>query len=155
MEKKDNNKKTHWAKFTYIGKETRAIMKAFKNTNVSILFSTNNTISNLLTARRHSTKGKYDNSRIYQLTCPTCKIKYIGQTSSSFKTRFQEHFRDFKHGNRKSSFAQHLLDNGHSTGPIEDVMETIHVTKKGQMMDTRKGFTSSAKHRSKTRLTIG
>jgi hypothetical protein len=76
---KDNNKKTHWAKFTYIGKETRLTTKAFKNTNVSISFSTKNTISNLLTARRHSTKGKYDNSRIYQLTCPTCKKKYIGQ----------------------------------------------------------------------------
>jgi hypothetical protein len=64
MEKKDNDKKTHWVKFTYIGKEARAIMKAFRNTNVNIMFSTNNTINNLLTARRRNIKEKYDNSRI-------------------------------------------------------------------------------------------
>jgi hypothetical protein len=134
--KKDKDKKIHWAKFTYIGKETRVITKAFRNTNVSISFCANNTIGNLLTARRHNTKGKYDNSGVYQLTCPTCKEKYIGQTGRSFKTRFHEHFRDFKFRNRKSSFAQHLLDNGHSIGPIEDIMETIHITKKGQLMDS-------------------
>jgi hypothetical protein len=71
-EKKDKGKKIHWVKFTHIGKETRAVTKAFRNTNVNITFSTNNTISNLLTARRHTTKGKYDNSGIYQLTCPIC-----------------------------------------------------------------------------------
>jgi len=140
MEKKDNDKKTHWVKFTYIGKETRAITKAFRNTNVNITFSTNNTISNLLTARHHNNKEKYDNSGIYQLTCPTCKKKYIGQNGRSFKTRFREHFRDFKQGNRKYSFAQHLLDNGHSMRPIEDIMGTIHVTNKGQMVDTLEKF---------------
>jgi len=140
MEKKDNDKKTHWVKFTYIGKETTAITKAFRNTNVSTTFSTNNTISNLLTTRHHNNREKYDNSGIYQLTCPTCKKKYIRQNGGSFKTRFREHFRDFKQGNRKSSFAQHLLDNGHSMGPIEVIMETIHVTNKGQMMDTLEKF---------------
>jgi hypothetical protein len=85
MEKNKDNKKIHWVKFTYIGKETRAITKAFRNTNVNITFSTNNTINNLLTAGHHTTKGKYDNSGIYQLTCPTCRKKYIGQTGRSFK----------------------------------------------------------------------
>jgi chromosome condensin MukBEF complex kleisin-like MukF subunit len=77
--------KIHWVKFTYIAKETRAVTKAFRNTNVNITFSTNNTISNLLTTRRHITKGKYDNSGIYQLTCPTCSKKYIGQTDNRLK----------------------------------------------------------------------
>jgi hypothetical protein len=74
------------------------------------------------------------------LTCPTCRKRYIGQIDSSFKTRYREHFRYFKHVNRKSRFAQHLLDNGHSIGPIEYIMETIHVTNKGQMMDTLEKF---------------
>ena len=65
MGKKDKgNKKTHWVKFTYIGKETRTVTKAFRNTNINILFSTNNTISKLFTTRRHITKGKFDNSGI-------------------------------------------------------------------------------------------
>jgi hypothetical protein len=41
--KQDKNK-TQWAKFTYAGKETRAMTKAFKNPNLRIAYSTNNTI---------------------------------------------------------------------------------------------------------------
>jgi hypothetical protein len=89
----------------------------------------NNTLSNLLRVRRHSNRNKY-NSGIYQLTCPTCHRKYTGQTGRSFKTRFQEHFRDFKYRNNKSIFAQHLLENGHSIGPMEDIMEIVCVKKR-------------------------
>jgi hypothetical protein len=32
---------------------------------------------------------------------------------------------------RKSSFATHLLDNNHSLGPIEKIMEVIQTAKKG------------------------
>jgi len=60
-----DNKKVQWVKFTYIVKETRAITKVFKNTNVNIAFSANNTLSRLLTTRHHHTKYKYDNCGIY------------------------------------------------------------------------------------------
>jgi hypothetical protein len=75
-------------------------------------------------------------SGIYQLTCPDCKMKYTGQTGRPFKTRLQKHFRDLKYGNNKSKFAQHLLENKHSFGPMEDIMDIIHVTNNGEMMDT-------------------
>ena len=61
-------------------------------------------------------------------------MKYKGQTGSSFNTRFQEHLRDFKYRNGKSSFAQHLLENGHAIGPIEDIMDTINFTNKGWLI---------------------
>jgi hypothetical protein len=123
-----------WVKFTYIGKETKAITKAFKNTNVKAAFTTNNTLRKLLATNRHRTNCKYDNSGIHQIKCPTCNKKYIGQTGRSFKIRFHDHFRDLKYRNNKSSFTQHLLENGHSIGPVEDIMETIYITIKGQMM---------------------
>jgi hypothetical protein len=63
-------------------------------------------------------------------------MKYIGQRERPFKVRFQEHLRDFKYGNGKSRFAQHLLDDGHAIGPMKDVMDIIHTTSKGKMMDT-------------------
>ena len=113
-------KKTQWAMFTYVGKETRAIKKAFKNTNMKITYSTNNTIDKLLMTRRHHKKCKYEECGTYQLKCPICDRKYIGQTGRSIKIRFHEHFRDFEHGNGKSSFAQHLIENGHSFGPMQD-----------------------------------
>ena len=42
------NQRKRWAKFTYIGKETRRITKLFKNTNVRIAFTTNNNLGKLL-----------------------------------------------------------------------------------------------------------
>jgi hypothetical protein len=53
--------------------------------------------------------------------------KDIGQTWSSFEKRFQEHLRDYKDRNGKSKFAQHLLDNEHSIGPMEDVMKILYI----------------------------
>ena len=91
-------------------------------------------------ARLHHTKSNYDKCGIYQLKCPTCNKKYIAQTGRSFKICFHEHFRDFKHGNGKSSFAQHLIENGHSFGPMQDIMQTVKFTSKGRIMDTLEKF---------------
>jgi hypothetical protein len=57
-------------------------------------------------------------------------MKYTGQSSRPFKIRFKEHFRDFKYGNNKSKFAQLLLENKHSFGPMEEIMGIVHVTNK-------------------------
>jgi len=76
-------------------------------------------------------KNKYEKSVIYQITCPTCSMKYTGQTGRSFYIRFREHLCDFKYGYGKSRFAQHLLENRHAIGPMEDIMDTIHFTRKG------------------------
>jgi hypothetical protein len=67
-------------------------------------------------------------------------MKYTGQTRRSFSTRFQEHLRDFKHGNGKSRFTQHLLENGHAFGPMEDIMDITHFTSKGWLMNTLEKF---------------
>jgi hypothetical protein len=65
-------------------------------------------------------------------------MKYVGQTGRPCKVRFQEHLRDFKYGNKKSKFVQHLLENKHPIGPIKNIMGTIHITNKGRMMETLK-----------------
>ena len=138
---KHREEKTKWVKFTYAGRETRAIIaKILKNTHPKVIFGTDNTIEKLLTARHEHTRSKYENSGIYQLTCPTCSMKYTGQTGSPFRIRFQEHFRDYRYGNGKSRFAAHLLENKHSIGPIDNIMETLHTTGKGRMMDTLERF---------------
>ena len=73
-----------------------AITTAFSNTNLRIAYSTNNTFEKLLTARHQQPKYKYERCGIYQITCPTCNMKYTGQTGRLFKICFQERFRDFK-----------------------------------------------------------
>ena len=51
-----------------------------------------NTIASLLSHRSTPRKNKFDCSGVYQLTCPDCKMKYVGQTARTFRTRFSEHF---------------------------------------------------------------
>jgi hypothetical protein len=67
-------------------------------------------------------------------------MKYVGQTGSSLCTRFSEHFRDFKYANQKSKFAQHLLENNHFIGPIDNIMEVLRSSSKGKRMDTLERF---------------
>jgi hypothetical protein len=57
-------------------------------------------------------------------------MKYVGQTGRPFLVRFQEHFRDYKYANNKSKFPQHSLDNSHSIGPIENIMDVLFTTSK-------------------------
>jgi hypothetical protein len=56
-----NNKKqnqdierTKWAKFTYIGRETKFVTNIFKNTNVKVTFTTDNATENYLTFKNRA-----------------------------------------------------------------------------------------------------
>ena len=136
-----SSEKPLWARFSYYGKETRAIIKAFKSTKIKVTYSTKNTLKKLLMGNHHPThESKYEESGIYQISCPTCNKKYTGQTGRSFKTRFREQLRDFKNGYGKSRFAQHLLDNRHAIGPMNDIMDTLYFTNKGRLMDGVESF---------------
>ena len=108
----------------------------FKKTNVKITFSTNNTVGKLLSENPEQTTSIFDKSGIYQLECPTCNMRYIGQTGRPFRTRYQEHLRDFKYNNYKSKFAQHLLEKQDAIDKMENIMNVLHITDKGQMMNT-------------------
>jgi len=77
--------KQRWAKFTYVGKETRFITKFFKHTNVKVTFSTNNTISRHLTCEQKTLQPTYEKCGVYQLICPDCKMTYTGQTGNRSK----------------------------------------------------------------------
>ena len=37
-------------------------------------------------------------------------------------------------------FAQHLMQSGHAVGPMEDILDVVHITNKGKMMDTLERF---------------
>ena len=115
------------------------ITKIFKDTNVSIAYTTNNSIGKHL-APKKTPRHTYDQCGIYKLTCPDCNMTYTGQTGRPFKIRFNEHANDFKYNNRRSKFALHLTEEGHAFGKMEDLMEVIHVTGKGKMMNTIENF---------------
>jgi len=62
-------------------------------------------------------------------------MKYRRQTAKPFKIRYHEQLSDFKHNNHKSKFAQYLLEKQHSIDKMENIMDILHTTNKGQMMD--------------------
>jgi hypothetical protein len=83
----DKNNKELWAKFTYFGKETRAITRLFKDTPIRVAYKVNNTINRRLAPKPENTciQQQYEKSGIYSLTCPDCNMKYVGQTDRAFK----------------------------------------------------------------------
>ena len=74
------------------------------------------------------------------MICPTCLKKYIGQKDRPFHIRFREHYRNYKYANKKSKFAQRVLEEGNSFGPINEIMDTLRIAKKGKMLDTLERF---------------
>jgi len=67
-------------------------------------------------------------------------MKYTGQTGRPFRVRFQEQIQDFKYNNSRPIFAQHLIDNKHAIGNMEDTMEIVHITGKGKKLDALESF---------------
>lgn len=67
----------------------------------------------------------------YDLTCPDCNIKYVGQTGRSVLIRYKECVQDFKYSSGKSRFSQHLLGHGHSIGPVDNIMVILQIVEKG------------------------
>ena len=79
----------------------------FKKTTLKSHFPRTTQSRDSCRKKPEQTTNIYDRSGIYQLECPTCNMRYIGQTRRPFRTRYHEHLRDFKYNNYKSKFAQH------------------------------------------------
>jgi hypothetical protein len=94
--------KPKWARFTCTGIESLFITKLFKNTNRRVAFTTNNNLGKILNTQRTRRTNKFYMNKVYQLTCPTCRMKYIGQTGGPFHIWFRQHYTDYKYANNNS-----------------------------------------------------
>jgi hypothetical protein len=65
-----------------------------------------------------------------------CPQYYIGQTGRTFNIRYKEHIRDIRNNNNNTGYAQHILNNKHEYGNIQDAMDILQITQKGRLMDT-------------------
>ena len=74
-------------------------------------------------------KDKFQNSGFYQLNsidrCKTC----MEQTGSSFEINFQEHFLALNNNDYNSEYSQHILENCHCFGKIEDMKVVFYYKK--------------------------
>jgi hypothetical protein len=125
--------------FIYTGKETSYITNIFRQTDLQIVFRTNNTIGYLLTNNKPP-PDRFSLSGIYKLTCPECKKAYVGQTGRSFSIRYNEHKQAFQNNSHLPNFAKHLNDEAHPFGSIHNIMQVLHYHKKGAHMNTIERF---------------
>ena len=123
--KKEEKDDTKWATFTYHNHTIRKITNLFKHTNIKIAYRSTNKIQNLMQHKQNTHKPEHDKSGIYQLTCNTCKLNYIGQTSRNLRQRHKEHTSYIKKNNPTSAYALHILQNRHEYGPLKETMTLL------------------------------
>jgi len=99
-----------------------------------------NNLGKLLKPQNISKLDKYEINGVYQLECLRCHKIYTGQTGRPLRVRYREHYSDFKYSNNSSTFAQHVINEGHSFGPMNEIMNVIHFERKGKMLDTLEKF---------------
>jgi len=114
------NENKRWVTFTYIFPQIRKITNIFRNTNVKIAFRCRNTIANLIKPSKDHNIPPKNKWGIYHLTCNTCKLAYVGQTTHSPNTRFQENIRYI--WNNNPQYDQHILHNQHEYGQMNNIM---------------------------------
>jgi len=73
-------------------------------------------------------------SGIYKLTCNTCKMSYIGQTSRNLNERYQEHIYYIRNNDPQSAYAQHIPQNLHEYGSITETMSLLKPIHKMSML---------------------
>jgi len=59
------------------------------------------------------------------LTCNSCNLSYVGQTSHSLKICYQEYIRYIRSNNPQSAYAQHILRNQHKYGKMNNLMTLL------------------------------
>ena len=101
------------------------VTNIYRNTNVKIAYKCCNTIANLTKQPTDLHTPPHNKWGIYQLTCNTCNLSYVGQTSRSLNIRFQEHIRYIRYNNPQSAYALHILQNQHEYGPINSTMTLL------------------------------
>jgi predicted GIY-YIG superfamily endonuclease len=131
---RNKNKPRKWIVFTYHSPRIRKLTNLFKHTDTGIAFRSNNTVQQLTKQKPQNHTQEHNNSGVYKLTCNTCKLAYIGQTSRNLKQRYHEHIRYIRNNNPQSAYAQHILKHQHEYGPITDIMTLLKPEQKTSML---------------------
>ena len=84
---------------------------------------------------------------IYQLKCHTCNHSYVGQTSRNLKTHYNEHIRYIKSNNPQSAYAQHILNNRHEYGTMNNLMTLLKPIHNQHLLTTYEQFYIHAFHK--------
>ena len=77
-----------------------------------------------------------------------------GETSRQFQMRFKEYVLAYKYNYSNWAYIQHLINHGDSLCHMEDIMDVIFTTHKGQYLDTVQKYPHTRKRKKAYRLLI-
>jgi len=120
-----DSKNKKWATFTYISPQIRKVTNIFRNTNIGVAYKCHYTIANMIKPPRDHHTLPHGKWGIYQLTCNTCNLLYVGQTSHTLNIRFQEHMRYIRYNNPQSAYTLHILQNQHEYSQMNSTITLL------------------------------
>jgi len=118
-----------------------------KKTGIEIAFRSNNTLAHLIKTTTKTKSPPHNSPGIYQLKCHTCNHSYVGQTSRNLKTRYNEQIRYIKNNNPQSAYAQHILNNRHEFGTIDNLMTLLKPIHNRHLLSTYDQFFTHSFHK--------
>lgn len=124
------NTKTNWCTIPYLGKVSNIIAKTLKSCKYKTSFYVRGTAAHILFNSK-DTRDALSNSGVYKITCKDCRKLYIGQTGRAIEIRLTEHERSWRLQKSDSTFADHVLKEGHS---YQVHTEVLHVANKGRKL---------------------
>jgi hypothetical protein len=127
---KSTENNTKWATLTFSSPHIQKITNLFRHTNIKISYKSCNTVAQLTKPAPDRNTQPHNKSGIYSLTCKTCNLSYVGQTSHNLNTLFQEHIKYIKTNNPQSAYAQHILHNQHEHGTLAETMTLLKPIRK-------------------------
>jgi len=133
-------KNEKWATFTFSSPQIRKVTNLLKKTGIKTAFRSNNTLAHLIKTTTKTKTLPHNRSGIYQLKCHTCNHLYVGQTSCNLKIRHNEHIRYIKRNNPQSAYAQHILNNRHEYGTIDNLMTLLKPSHNQHLLTTYEQF---------------
>ena len=106
----------------------------FKHINIKFGFRCCNTIAQLTKPATDHKIPPHNKGGIYQLTCKSCNLPYVGQISCSLKICFQEYIRYIRSNNPQSAYAQHILQNQHKYDTLNELTTLLKPLKYKNML---------------------
>ena len=130
--------------FAYFSPLIRTINNLFKHTNLQITYKTTNTIQQLFQHTPHQHRTEHEKNGMYKLSCTTCKLSYIVQTTRTLQQRYKEHTRYIKYNDPQSAYALHILNNRYEYGTLTDTMKLVqHITNPTMLLPYEQFFIHS------------
>jgi len=117
VQNEDGNPKRYFA-INYIPTltDTRTMKRIIPTTTTRNYFAhkSNTTLRTLFSNTKSKTPIMEQSDVVYEISCKSCDLKYVGTTKRALQTRVNEHDADIKKGKQTTGLSQHINETKHT-----------------------------------------